>query len=96
MVLVNIPYDFENWVDKPLLFNLRMTDQMQVEDNLQNNLPISNDDYYINHKQGTNVFWIKNQPTIESVNSEMALDDLKIKLKDFLNSPLLFDLNMTS
>ena len=32
MVLANIPYDFENWVDKPILFNLRMTDQMQVED----------------------------------------------------------------
>ena len=26
----------------------------------------------------------------------MVLDDLKIKLKDFLNSALLFDLNMTS
>ena len=26
----------------------------------------------------------------------MVLDDLKIKLKDFLNSTLLFNLNMTS
>ena len=96
MVLANIPYDFENWVDKPFLFNLRMTDQMQVEDYLQNNLLINNDDYYIDYKQGTNIFWIKKQPTVESVNSEMVLDDLKIKLKDFLNSALLFDLNMAS
>ena len=43
-----------------------------------------------------NVFWIKKQPTIESVNSEMVLDVLRIKPKDFLNSALLFDLNITS
>ena len=48
--------DLETLEDLPLLFNLRMTSEMEIEDCLVENLALSNDEYYIEHKQGTNVF----------------------------------------
>ena len=96
MVLANIPFDFEKFLGVPLLFNLTMVSESEIEEYLQNNLPINNANYYWDHDPGSNIFTIGKQPTIESVNSEMVLNDVKIKLKHFLNTPLMFDLNMTS
>ena len=54
-----------------------------------------NEEYYIQHKQGTNVFRITREPDSESNNSEMVLTNLIINPEDFLNLPSLFNLNMT-
>ena len=56
---------------------------------------MNNDEYYIEHKQGTDVFRIRKEPDSESNNSEMVLTNLTINPEDFLNLPLLFNLNMT-
>ena len=72
-----------------------MTDEMKIEDWLVDNLVVNNDEYYIEHKQGTNVFRIRKEPDSESNNSEMVLTNLTINPEEFLNLPLLFNLNMT-
>ena len=56
---------------------------------------MNNDEHYTEHKQGTNVFRIRKEPDSESNNSEIVLTNLTINPEDFLNLPLLFDLNMT-
>ena len=93
-VQINLGIDLENLVDVPLLFNLR-TSEMEIEDWLVDNLAINNDEYYIEHKQGTNVFRIRKKPDTESNNSEMVLNNITVNMEDFINIPLLFDLNKT-
>ena len=68
---------------------------MEIEDWLVNNLTINNDECYIEHKQGTNVFRIRKKPDTESNNSEMVLNNITVNMEDFINIPLLFDLNKT-
>ena len=94
-VQANFTINPEEFLDVPLLFNLRMTDEMEIEDCLVDNLAVNNDKYYIEHKQGTNFFRIRKEPDSESNNSEMVLTNLTINPEDFLNLPLLFNLNMT-
>ena len=94
-VQANFTINLEEFLDVPLLFNLRMTDEMEIEDWLVDNLAVNNDEYYIELKQGTNVFRIRKEPDSESNNSEMVLTNLTINPEDFLNLPLLFNLNMT-
>ena len=72
-----------------------MTDEMEIEDWLEDNLSVNNGKYYIEHKQGTDVFRIRKEPGSESNNSEMVLTNLTINPEDFLNLPLLFNLDMT-
>ena len=98
MALANIPFDPENFLGVPLLFNLKRVSKFEIEDWISDNFPIGNDELYIEHDPGSKVFTIKKkkQPTDESVSSEMVLNDQKIKLKDVLNMGLTFDLNMTS
>ena len=91
----NLGIDLENLVDVPLLFNLRMTSEMEIENWLVDNLAINNDEYYIEHKQGTNVFRIRKEPDTESNNSEMVLNNITVNIEDFINIPLLYDLNKT-
>ena len=91
----NLGIDLENLIDVPLLFNLRMTSEMKIEDWLVDNLAINNGDYYIEHKQNTNVFRIRKEPNTESNNSEMVLNNITVNMEDFINIPLLFDLNKT-
>ena len=90
----NLGIDLENLVDVPLLFNLRMTSEMEIEDWLVDNLTINNDEYYIEPKQGTNFFRIRKEPDTEN-NSEMVLNNITVNMEDFINVPLLFDLNKT-
>ena len=90
-----LSFDLENLVDVPLLFNLRMTTEMEIEDWLVDNLATNNDECYIEHKQGTNVFRIRKEPDTESNNSEMVLNNISVNIEDFLNIPLLFHLNQT-
>ena len=73
-VQLNLGIDLENLVDIPLVFNLRMTSEMEIEDWLVENLALNHDEYYIGHKQGTNVFRITKEPDTESNNSEMVLN----------------------
>ena len=91
----NLGIDLENLVDVPLLFNLRMTSEMEIEDWLVDNLAINNDEYYIEHKQGTNVFRIRKEPDTESNNSEMVLNNITVNMEGFINTSLLFYLNKT-
>ena len=72
-----------------------MTDEMEIEDWLVDNLAVNSDEYYIEHKQGPNVFRKRKEPDSESNNSEMVLTNLTINPERFLNLPLLFNLNMT-
>ena len=91
----NLGIDLENLVDIPLLFNLRMTSEMEIEDWLLENLALNNDEYYIEHKQDTNVFRIRKEPDTESNNSEMILNNIAVNVEDFVNIPVLFDSNKT-
>ena len=91
----NFTINPEDFLDVPLLFNLKMTDEMEIEDCLVDNLAVNNDEYYTEHKQGTNIFRIRKEPDSESNNSEMVLINLAINPEDFLNLPLLLNLNMT-
>ena len=84
VVQSNLIIDLENLVDVPLLFNLKMTSEMEIDDWLVESLAINNDEYYIKPKQGTNVFTIRKEPDIESNNSEMVLNDIKINIKDII------------
>ena len=95
LVQSNLGIDLENLVDVPLLFNLRMTSEMEIEDWLVDNLAINNDECYIEHKQGINVFRVRKELDTESNNSEMVLNNITINIEDFINIPLLFDLNKT-
>ena len=94
-VQANFAINAEDFLDVPLLFNLKMTNEMEIEDWLVDNLAVNNDEYYIEHKQGTNVFRMRKEPDSESNSSEMVLTNLTINPEDFLNLPLLFNLNMT-
>ena len=57
----------EDLLDVPLLLNLRMTGEMEIEDWLVDNLAKNNDEYYTEHKQGTNVFRISIEPDCEAI-----------------------------
>ena len=94
-VQANFTINPEDSLDVPLSFNLRMTDEIEIKDWLVDNLAVNNDKYYTEDKQGTNVFTIRKELDSESNNSEMVLTNLTINLEDFLNLPLLFNLNMT-
>ena len=94
-VQANFTINPEDFLDVLLLFNLRMTDEKEIEDWLVDNLAVNNDEYYIEHKKGTNVFRIRKEPDSESNNPEMVLTNLAINPEDFLNLPLQFNLNMT-
>ena len=72
-----------------------MTSEMEIEDWLVDNLAINNDEYYTEHKQGTNVFRIRKEPDTESISSEMVLNNITFNMEDFISIPLLFDLNKT-
>ena len=91
----NLDVDLETLEDVPLPFNLRMTSELEIEDWLVNNLTLNNGEYYIEHKQGSNVFEIRKEPDTESNNSELVLNNIPINTEDFANIPLLFDLNKT-
>ena len=96
MVQANLPFNFEEQLGKPLLFNSKMVSESEIMDWIMDNLPIGNDTYYIDHETGSNVFTVKVEPTTERNNSEIVLNNAKFKLKVFLNMLLLFDLNMVS
>ena len=72
-----------------------MTSEMKIEDWLVDNLAVNNDEYYIKHKQGTNVFRIRKELDAEGNNSEMVQLNFDVNTEDFVNVPLLFDLNKT-
>ena len=71
-VQANFAINPEEFLDMPLLFNLKMTNEMEIEDWLVDTLAVNNDEYSIEHKQGTNVFRIRKEPDSESNNSEMV------------------------
>ena len=91
----NLVTDLENLIDVPLLFNLRMTSEIEIEDWLVENLALNKDECHIEHKQGTNVFRIRKEPDTENNNPEMVQNNIAVNMEDFVNILLLFDLNKT-
>ena len=82
MVLTNVTINHEDFLTLPLLFNLNMTRESEIEDWLLRNIQTNNEEkYYIEHKKGSNLFIVRKPSEI---------------FKKFLNVPLLFDLNKTS
>ena len=52
MVKANLPFNFEKQIGKPMIFDLKMVSEFEIEDWIIDNLPIGNDAYYIDHKIG--------------------------------------------
>ena len=93
MVLTNLTINPEDFLSLPLLFNLNMTRESEIEDWLLRNIQTSNEEeYYIEHKKGSNLFIVRKP----SANSDAVKANSIINLEEFLNIPLLFDLNKTS
>ena len=51
--------DRENYVDKPLVFDMNTTRVDDIFDWLISNMTSDNDTYWIKHKEGSNVFQIR-------------------------------------
>ena len=93
MVLTNLTINHEDFLTLPLLFNLNMTRESEIEDWLLRNIQTNNEEkYYIEHKKGSNLFIVRKP----SANADAVKANSFINAEEFLNVPLLFDLNKTS
>ena len=93
MVLTNLTINPEDFLNLLLLFNLTMTRESEIEDWLLRNIQTNNkEQYYIEHKKGSNLFTVRKP----SANSDALKANSFINPEEFLNVPLLFDLNKTS
>ena len=93
MMLTNLNINPEDFLTLPLLFNLNMTKECEIEDWLLRNVQANNEEeYYIEHKKGLNLFIVRKH----SANSDAVKANSFINPEEFLNVPLLFDLNKTS
>ena len=93
MVLTNLTTKPEDFLNLPLLFNLNMTRESEIEDWLLRNIQTNNkEEYYIEHKKGSNLFIVRKP----SANSDAVKANSLINPEEFSNVPLLFDLTKTS
>ena len=93
MELTNLTINPEDFQNLPLLFNVNMTRESEIEDWLLKNIQTNNqEEYYIEHKKGSSLFIVRKP----SANSDAVKANSFINLQEFLNVPLLFDLNKTS
>ena len=60
-VKVDFAIDPEDYLDKPLVFDLKMTTEDEIFDWLVTNMAVDNDIYYIEHKDGSNIFRIRKE-----------------------------------
>ena len=65
----------EEILDKPLLFDLKKTSEEKIFDSILEKIPDKNDNYYIEHREGTNAFRIRKDP------KEAKEDELKTMLE---------------
>ena len=93
MVLTNFTINPEDFLNLPLIFNLNMTRESEIEDWLLINIQANNkEEYYIEHKKGSNLFTVRKP----SANSDAVKANSFVNPEEFLNVPLLLDLNKTS
>ena len=93
MVLNNITVTIEDFVNITLLFDLNKTLASEIKNWIMKNVPInSKEEYYIEHKKGSNLFIVRNTRT----NSEAVRANAFINPEEYLNFPLRFDLDETS
>ena len=55
-VLLNFDFDPKNYIVIDLLFNLKKTNEEKIIDRIIEKLPDDNDNLYIEHREGTNLF----------------------------------------
>ena len=58
-VKTDFAIDPEDYIEKPLVFDLKTTNEDEVFDWLLTNMAVDNDIYYIEHEEGANVFRIR-------------------------------------
>ena len=58
-LLKDFPLDPKKFLEKPLTFNLKKTSGDQIIDKIIDGLPKDNDEYYVDHKKGTDVFALR-------------------------------------
>ena len=76
-----------------MLFDSNQTLESEIKNWIEKNIPFgSEEDYYIEHEKGSNLFTVRNKRT----NSESVRANAFINLQEYLNVPLLFDLDKTS
>ena len=93
MVLTNLTINPEDFLNLPLLFNLNMTREREIEGWILKNIQRNNkEEYYIEHKKGSNLCIVRRP----SANLDAVKGNSFINLDEFLNVPSLFDLNKTS
>ena len=93
MVLNNITVTIEDFVNITLLFDLNKTLASEIKNWIMKNVPInSKEEYYSEHKKGSNLFIVRNTRT----NSEAVRANAFINPEEYLNVPLRFDLDETS
>ena len=93
MVLNNITVDMEDFINIPLLFYLNKTLESDIKNWIVKNILInSKEEYYIEHKKGSNLFIVRNTRT----NSKAIRANAFVNLEEYLNVPLRFDLDEAS
>ena len=65
----------EEILNKPLLFDLKKTNEEKIFDSILEKIPGKNDNYYIEHREGTNPFRIRKDP------KQAKEDELKTMLE---------------
>ena len=93
MVLTNLTINPKDFLNLPLLFNLKITREGEIKDWLLRNIQRNNEEeYYIEHKKGSNLFIVRKP----NANSHAVKANSFINPEESLNVPLLFDLNKIS
>ena len=84
MVLNNITVNIEDFINIPLLFDLSKTLESEIKNWIMKNIPInSKEEYYIEHKKGSNLFIVRNTRT----NSETVRANVFINTEEYFNVP---------
>ena len=73
--LENLTLIPEEILDKQLLFDLKKTSEEKIFDSILEKIPDKNDNYYIEHREGTNAFRIRKDP------KQAKEDELKTMLE---------------
>ena len=61
-ITANIDFDTSDYIDKPLIFDLKKTSQGKIMARLIKCLPRTNGEFYIERKDGTSSFRIRKDP----------------------------------
>ena len=71
--LHNFEYNPSDYINNPLVFNLKKTSEYQMLDRIIENLPKENHKYCVQHKKASNMFMIKQDPNQREKDDLFAL-----------------------